>query len=155
MQLAIYADASAMAVAHEDGSYSWEGVPVVDRDTALVFHIPVDKGKCDVHLLDLRPGRAAVELALDVREYRRRRGLSKPLSVGQYGLPKKAAKAPKTSEATVSDSTAPTTTEEDIYAALDACKSKDDMAAVWRTHVAVWKDSYTKYGLSRLAEASK
>ena len=158
MQLAIYADASAMAVAHEDGSYTWEGMPVVDPDTAIVFHIPVDKGKCDVHLLDLRPGRMAVDLALDVRAYRRKRGLSKPLAVGQYGLPKKApAKkaAPKTSEAPAPDSTAPTTTEEDIYAALDKCKSQDDMAAVWTKYTDAWEDKYTEYGLSRLAEASK
>ena len=150
MQLSIYADADAMAEWDEaTNTYTWTGVPVVNKDYALVFHIPVDQGRCDVHLLDLRPGRMAVDLALDVREYRRKKGLARPLSVGQYGLPK----APNASEATVSETTAPTTTEEDIYAALDACKSQDDMAAVWQTHKDAWQDRYTEYGLARLADA--
>lgn len=156
MQLSIYADSDAMAEWDpETNTYTWTGVPVVNKDYALVFHVPVDQGRCDVHLLDLRPGRMAVDLALDVREYRRKKGMARPLSVGQYGLPEAKKTAPKTSEATAPETITPTTNEEEIYAALDKCKSQDDMASVWSTHKDAWDDKYTEYGLSRLAESAK
>ena len=65
MQLGIYANAYAM----------WDGEafrPMPEglrNDVGLVFHLPVGTGRCIVYEVDLRPGVAAVELALGVRKW--------------------------------------------------------------------------------------
>lgn len=86
-QLAIYADADAMVSYNADGEPFWDAFPVVEKDVGLVMHIPVDKRKCDLYIVDLAAGRAAVELAIEVREYRRRKNLARPLPVGRFGMP--------------------------------------------------------------------
>ena len=86
-QLAIYADADAMVSYNADGEPFWDAFPIVEKDVGLVMHIPVDKRKCDLYIVDLAAGRAAVELALEVREYRRRKNLARPLPVGRFGMP--------------------------------------------------------------------
>jgi hypothetical protein len=71
MQLGIYAKADAMLEYDADGDPYWDGVPEVDQRVALVMHVPVDQAKCTLWLVDIEKGWAAVELAHEVREYRK------------------------------------------------------------------------------------
>lgn len=77
MQLAIYANAEAIVSYDEHGAPVIEAAPEVDKAVGLVMHLPVDQGKCTLHLIDLSAGWAAVELASEVREYRSRRNLAR------------------------------------------------------------------------------
>lgn len=77
MQLAIYANAEAIVEYDEQGFPTISAAPEVDKTIGLVMHLPVDQGKCTLHLIDLSAGWAAVELASEVREYRSRRNLAK------------------------------------------------------------------------------
>lgn len=77
MQLAIYANAEAIVSYDATGAPVIEAAPDVDKAVGLVMHLPVDQGKCTLHLIDLSAGWAAVELASEVREYRSRRNLAR------------------------------------------------------------------------------
>lgn len=87
MQLGIYANADAMLEYDEQGNPSWGGVPEVEKNVALVMHVPVDQGKCTLWLVDIAAGWAAVELASEVREYRSRRNLATHLDPKAWGAP--------------------------------------------------------------------
>lgn len=87
MQLATYQGASAMLAYHEDGTPYWDAMPVTDEQFGLVMHVPVDKASCHLYLVDLEVGRAALELALEVREMRKRKSIGRPLPLGKYGAP--------------------------------------------------------------------
>lgn len=43
----------------------------VDRDEALIIHLPANEGPCQLHLIDIRQGWDYLITAMDVREHRR------------------------------------------------------------------------------------
>ncbi len=75
LQLALYANAT-LAWNGED----YDPIPEIDTKQGLIIHLPVD-GKCELHLVDIAAGRTAVRLALDVREWRKRKDLTAPYSL--------------------------------------------------------------------------
>ncbi len=73
IQLAIYANADNL---WNWGTYSWEPMPGdLDRTTGLVMHLPVGKGTCTLHEVDLTAGWEAASWAQVVRRWRGRRDL--------------------------------------------------------------------------------
>jgi len=99
LQLAIYAGAThgwlgdAASVPRNDrwGRYTlprpsdqpdaYEQMVGVSRDRALVIHLPAGKAECHLHWVDIAAGREAVLQAIWVREWRKRKDLSRPLDV--------------------------------------------------------------------------
>jgi hypothetical protein len=78
IQLALYAGATHMW----DGS-AYHQMPAVDREHALVIHLPVGQGRCELHVADIAAGREAVRKAMWVREWRKKsKELSSPLARG-------------------------------------------------------------------------
>lgn len=75
IQLALYANASVMWT---DGSY--EPMPQVDKTRALVVHLPVGEGRCNLHWVDIEAGLEAARQALWVRDWRKRKDLSTPFA---------------------------------------------------------------------------
>lgn len=78
LQLACYAHAShwynpRTRVLHE--------VPSIDQERALVMHVPVGQGVCHLYEVDIAAGWNAVELAVAVREWRKRKDLAAQLPV--------------------------------------------------------------------------
>ena len=73
IQLAIYANAT-----HAWNGVDYEKMPPVYTDRALVIHLPVGQGRCEIHQVDIRAGMQALRAALWVREWRKRRDLSEP-----------------------------------------------------------------------------
>ena len=57
---------------------AYDPMPEVDREQALVIHLPVGQARCDLHLVDIASGRVAVSKALWVRDWRKRKDLSTP-----------------------------------------------------------------------------
>jgi hypothetical protein len=71
-QLAIYANSEFYDPATGDR----EPLPInVDRATGVIFHMPAGGGKCDLPEVDLVAGWEGVQLAVDVRKWRKRKGL--------------------------------------------------------------------------------
>lgn len=76
-QLALYSRATHM---WEPLRPTWNEMPDVSQEQALVIHLPVGEASCELHLVDITLGWFAVELALQVRDWRSRQDLSQPLS---------------------------------------------------------------------------
>jgi len=76
IQLAAYATAEYI--------YDWKNekrlpMPFVDQDRAIVFHLPAGEGRCELYFVDLEAGRLGLQLALDVRAWRKRRDIESRL----------------------------------------------------------------------------
>jgi hypothetical protein len=67
----------------EPGEY--EPMPEVSKTRALVIHLPVEQARCDLYWIDIEAGVEAVKTALWVREWRKRRDLSYPMSPEPFG----------------------------------------------------------------------
>jgi len=88
VQLALYANASYIwdpnpDIGGDDGS--WDEMPAVDRTQGLVMHLPAGQARCDLFWVDLEIGWEAVTLAVDVREWRKRKDISRPFGVDLLG----------------------------------------------------------------------
>lgn len=74
VQLAIYANADAF---YDFATDAREPFPAdIDKQRALVFHLPAGVGKCTIYEVDITAGWEAAQQALWVREWRKRKGLA-------------------------------------------------------------------------------
>lgn len=79
-QLAIYARATHLWEADRlHPAEQYVSMPEVSQEKALIIHLPVGAGQCDLYEVDLTWGWFAVELALQVRDWRKRDDLAVPL----------------------------------------------------------------------------
>jgi len=82
VQLALYANAECLWNADDE---RWVEMPPVDRVQGLVMHLPVGQARCDLHWVDLEIGWEAVTLAVDVREWRKRKDIARPFGADLLG----------------------------------------------------------------------
>jgi hypothetical protein len=82
VQLALYANAEWI---WNEGAGEWESAQPVDKTQGLVMHMPVGQARCELHWVDLELGWSAVQLAVDVREWRKRKDISRPFGVDLLG----------------------------------------------------------------------
>lgn len=75
VQLALYA---AAPYTFDPTTGELDAMPVVDQETALVFHAPAGTGTCTVLEVDITAGRAMFDTITTVRDWRKRRDLHKP-----------------------------------------------------------------------------
>lgn len=80
IQLGLYAEADAMWN-RDTGEY--EKLPPLDQNVALVIHLPVGQAKAELIAVDIAAGREAADLCHKVREWRKVRGLSTVVAVGE------------------------------------------------------------------------
>lgn len=75
IQLALYAGSSHVWGDSEglgQGAEHYDPMPAVNQDVALVIHLPVGTGTCTLHWVDLEAGRQGIEIAMAVRDWRKR-----------------------------------------------------------------------------------
>jgi hypothetical protein len=82
IQLAIYASAEYL---WDEAGKRWNPMYPVDQSDALVMHLPVGQARCDLYLVNLELGREAVRLAADVRHWRKRGDIARPIGVDMLG----------------------------------------------------------------------
>lgn len=124
MQLAVYAH----GVPYDIGTRQrrpWD-VPV-NKDRALIVHIPAGRGKASAHWLDIAAGWEQVPLAMKVREWRKRRDLLAPWE-------------PPTLPADVRDP---------VVAAIATAGDVDALTAVWAAHKDSWTGEHTALAAAR------
>lgn len=73
IQLALYANAT-----HAWNGESYEPMPPIDKERALLIHLPPGSGNCDLYEIDIAAGKEAARLAVDVRSWRKRKDLAAP-----------------------------------------------------------------------------
>jgi hypothetical protein len=81
IQLSIYANADNIYIqgTAADGSEDLRApMPAVNKDEAIIIHCEPNSGSCDLHTLDIGRGFEALEVAMSVREWRKKRKLLIP-----------------------------------------------------------------------------
>lgn len=78
VQLAIYAHATSL---YDYVTETHAEPPPLDRERGLIIHVPAAGGDVTLHWLDIAAGREALDHALWVREWRKRKGLLVPFEV--------------------------------------------------------------------------
>lgn len=98
VQLAAYAHADNVYVQGEaaDGSQDRRlPMPNVSKELGLVIHLPAGEARCELHLVDLVAGWDAWCMSMDIRRWRARKDLVRPLEVAAApSTPAPAAGAP-------------------------------------------------------------
>ncbi|HVM07170.1 MAG TPA: hypothetical protein VM345_01805 [Acidimicrobiales bacterium] len=77
IQLACYANASRL---YDIASDSTDAMVDVDRERALVIHLPAGTANCVLYEVDIAAGWTAAQLCADVRAWRKRKNLASPLA---------------------------------------------------------------------------
>ncbi len=75
IQLALYAASRWM---WNPDTKTFERMPQVDQEQAIVLHLPVGKARCDLYTVDIAAGIEAVQLCQQVRDWRGRKDLAVP-----------------------------------------------------------------------------
>ncbi len=78
IQLALYANAT-----HIWNGVDYDEMPEVNKDKALIIHLPSREQPpvCNLYLIDIAAGWEAAQLALQVRQWRKRKNLTAPYSI--------------------------------------------------------------------------
>ena len=119
MQLAVY----SRSVLYDHRTRTREPLDV-DTDRAIVIHLPAGQGRCELHWIDIAAGWEAVQVATQVRDWRRRKGLLTPL-------------------------TDPVT---DVAEKIKAAMSVEALTQIWQQHQSVWTDDLTVLARARKAQ---
>ena len=77
VQLAMYANATHY---WDYDDLELKPMPEIDRTRGLIIWVPAGEARCEVHELDLELGYEAARVAVEVKAWRSRTGLSRPLS---------------------------------------------------------------------------
>lgn len=79
VQLACYANAATL---YNGRTHKHEPMPDVDKETALVIHLPAGRATCTLHFVDIKAGWEAAQHAAWVRQWRKRKDLAEPWRPG-------------------------------------------------------------------------
>lgn len=79
VQLACYANAATL---YDGKTQKHTPMPDVDKDVALVIHLPAGTATCTLHFVDIKAGWEAAQHAAWVRQWRKRKDLSDPWTPG-------------------------------------------------------------------------
>lgn len=127
MQLAVYARSAAYD--HTTGKRT--PLPNVDRDRAIVIHLPAGKGQCELVWVDIAAGWEAVQLCGKVRAWRSRRDLAEPLDLA--------------------DTTPVKDRAAELADRIAQCASVRDLEALWAAHQGLWGKQHTDLAAARKA----
>lgn len=140
-QLALY----SRSLLYTPGNTQRRPLPDVDQERGIIIHLPAGEGRCDLHWVDLTVGWHAVELAVQVREYRTRKGILEPLD--------EVAEAVQTLTDAGLD---PTVIVEELTLAesIQAMNSVEDLGRLWKDHQTEWTPEHTALAAARKAQLS-
>ena len=129
MQLAVYAHS---AIYNVD---TFERTPHnADKTVGIIAHLPAGSGTCELVEVDLVAGWEAVQLAKKVREWRTRKGLSKPY------VPRTIV--PEPARPVVIDN---------VIQLINACDTVDALEGVYELHIGEWTNEHTAAAAERKA----
>lgn len=146
MQLAVYAHSSLYDVPTGARSPLLD----VDQDRAIVVHLPAGTGECELHWIDIAAGWEAVQVAAEVRKWRKRgrRMLSNLLPTQQLALD--VAPTPTPAPEPVAE------VGPDLPNLIASAPTDAALGDLWRAHRDQWTPELTALASARkrlLAEA--
>lgn len=136
MQLSVYAHSVPYHAPGERRPYPFE----LDKDDAIVIHLPAGEARCELFFVDIAHGWEAVHVAATVRNFRAHKKWYTPINLGPgpQGDPSAAA---------------PPTVDERIAAA----STVGELRAVWSKAIAAgtWTDTNLAHAIERKAQLEK
>lgn len=124
IQLALYAHGRAI---WNTRTQTYEPLPAIDQDTAVVMHCPVGTARCDLYAIDIAAGWQAAQLCKRVRGWRNRRDLATPWAGRNAG------------------------TDQAVLAEIDAATSVAELGEIWARADARgdWTAAHTRAAAAR------
>lgn len=141
MQLAVYAHSKLYDVRTHERS----DLAGVDRQRAIVIHLPAGTGQARLLWVDIASGWDAVQVATQVRDWRRRRGLLTVIDDTAQHEQQSSVQPPR--EVSERRDVALSA----VRNAVASAASVDELAALWRTHRHIWDDELTVLAAARKA----
>lgn len=129
IQLALYAHGDAM---WNGVTGRYEPMPVVDKDTAIVMHLPVGAARCTLFTVDIAAGWEAAQLCREVRAWRTRRTLASPFAVPE----------PRIREVSL----------DQLLKQIADAPDRAELERLWQIHEAAWTADMTAAARSRLTQ---
>lgn len=121
VQLSLYANATHII---NPATNRPETMPQVDQDVAVVLHLPVGQGRCDLYTVNIAAGWETAYICRIVREWRQRKDIAQP-----YGL-----KLPPL-----------------LIERINTADSREAVEALWREYIEVWNPDFTEAAKIRIA----
>lgn len=137
MQLAVYAHSTL----YDPVARKRIATPPIDQQRAIVIHLPVGKGKCELRWCDIGRAWDAVDVARQVREWRRTKGWLTPVSWDQP-LPLPGANLAGGPEAAQE-------LQHRLADAVAQAASVEALVTLWATNRDVWGDELTELATAR------
>lgn len=119
-----------------------EPLPAVNGQRGLIIHLPAGTGQCSMHWIDLAAGWEAVQLAVQVREWRKHKGLLAPLEQDQFT----AATDVLRDAGLIGDP---------VIAEIEAASTRRQIEAIWARNETRWSDTYTAAATSRITQLAQ
>jgi len=129
VQLACYAHGAAL---WDTRTQTYRPLPPIDQDVAVVMHMPVGSGTCDLYAVDIKAGWEAAQLCADVRRWRTRKNLAMPWADWRAG------------------------DEESVIAEIRAAESVTELELIWQRAVSrgAWTGEHTSAAKARKYDLS-
>lgn len=137
MQLAVYAHSDLYDPEMEERSPL-----VVDQSRALVMHLPAGSGQCTLHWADIAAGWEAVQVAVQVWAWRKRKHLMTPFSTTSAATPEPDPTAPGFRGGE----------PDELGYQIMTARTAQDLAALWTANQDRWVERHTIMAKVRKAE---
>lgn len=148
IQLAIYSRATHLWT---PATRTFEPMPPVDQDVALVFHLPVGKATAVLYEVDIAAGWQAAQLCGQVRDWRKRRDLAQAVTTAPATAPAPAVRevAPHLADAPARRQDPKRSGSAGLHALIGQAASVDELTALWTSANGAWTDAHTEAAKKR------
>lgn len=140
VQLAIYAN----SVGYDHVAQERFDLPAdLSLTTAVVIHLPIGTGTCDLYEVDIEAGREAVRHSLWARDWRRRQNLFSPLQ----------APPPRPMKEQIIEAALSTPAKETLLeTSICNAQSAEVLTAIWEANRGAWTPKHTALAKARKQE---
>jgi hypothetical protein len=147
VQLAVYA--GGVPYTHDGGRGLWPDTAPSDR-WGLILHLPSGGDLAEWHWVDLERGHELAQLAVAVRDWRKRKDLVVPAVPPNRPEIHAVAAAPKAAE--TAEVAEPVADPDPLLRSIATAASEDELEELWEQNEEIWTDAHTAAANQRLAE---
>lgn len=142
VQLAIYSRATHLWT---PSTRTFEPMPAVDQDVALVFHLPVGKAVATLYEVDIAAGWQAAQLCGQVRDWRKRRDLAQAVTAARLAV-REVAPLPDVTPARRDPGRSGSA---GLHHLITQAASVGELTALWTSAAGAWTDAHTEAAKKR------
>jgi hypothetical protein len=145
MQMAVYAHSRIYNPATGERT----PIPGINQDEGIVIALNAARGTCELVSVDLRAGWEGVQLAAEVRAWRKRKGMSRPY---KEHIPTLLTPEPDWTPPPTPPKEVDAHDELAIFRDLTRAATTEELVAIWQRNEAVWTPAMTERAAARKAQ---